>query len=246
MDVEQIKSERLFEAISRQIGEQIHSGRLKAGEKLPNERELASRFAVSRHALREALRSLESIGQLEFRKGATGGAFVVSGNPEPLAKIMQGMVNAGGVRIEHLTEARLAIETSIIVLACQTANEADLQALDQNVDDAERETLAGNLKAKSQLNIEFHVRLAELTGNPILIMMMKSLMSLLRDLIAEVGSVTSIDVIASRRRFLRHLHNRNVSKATAEMERHLTTLHEHYIAVSKRSRATRGRNHGRQ
>ena len=129
VDVEQIKSERLFEAISRQIGEQIHSGRLKPGEKLPNERELAARFAVSRHALREALRSLESIGQLEFRKGATGGAFVASGNPQPLAKIMQGMVDAGGVRIEHLTEARLAIETAVIALACHIADEADFRAL---------------------------------------------------------------------------------------------------------------------
>jgi hypothetical protein len=77
-------------------------------------------------------------------------------------------------------------------------------------------------------------------------MMMKSLMSLLRDLISELGSVTSVDVIASRRRFLKHLHNRNVTKATAEMERHLAILHEHYITISTRARAKRGRNHGRQ
>ena len=71
-------------------------------------------------------------------------------------------------------------------------------------------------------------------------------MSLLRDLISEVGSVTSIDVIASRRRFLKHLHDRNVAKATAEMKRHLAVLHQHYVTISKRPRSKRGRNHGRQ
>lgn len=236
MQVEAVKTERVFEAISRQIGENIQSGRLKAGEKLPNERELAARFAVSRHAVREALRSLESIGQLEFRKGATGGAFVVSGSAQPLTKIVQGMVAVGGVRIEHLTQARLAIETSVIRLAIESAKKEDLRTLEANVNAAEKATIAGDLNAKSELNINFHVRLAEITHNPILVMMMTSLMDLLRDLIADVGSVTTVDVIASRRRFLEHFRNHEIETAVAEMRDHLQTLHRHYLAVWRRTR----------
>jgi GntR family transcriptional regulator, transcriptional repressor for pyruvate dehydrogenase complex len=244
MSFEAVKTTRLFEEISRQIGEQIHSGKLKAGEKLPNERELAVNFAVSRHAVREALRSLESIGQLEFKKGATGGAFVAKGNPQPFTKIMRGMVEVGGITLEQLTEARLAVESSVIAVACARAVEADLKALDTNVESAERETLAGNLAVKTSLNVEFHVLLAELTGNPILIMMMKSLINILLDFISEVGSVMGVDVIKSRRRFLKHMRGRNTAKAVHEMEQHLRVLHDHYIRAANKKLRNRGRANG--
>jgi GntR family transcriptional regulator, transcriptional repressor for pyruvate dehydrogenase complex len=241
MSFDAVKTTRLFEEISRQIGGQIHSGELKAGEKLPNERELATTLAVSRHALREALRSLESIGQLEFKKGATGGAFVARGNPQPFTKIMRGMIEIGGITLEQLTEARLAIESSVIAVACERADEADFRALDANIDAAERETLAGNLAVKTKLNVEFHVLLAELTGNPILTMMMKSLMNILLDFINEVGSVMGVDVIKSRRKFLKLLRGRNVAKAVEEMEQHLNVLHEHYIRAANKKLKKKGR-----
>jgi DNA-binding FadR family transcriptional regulator len=246
MTFEAVKSTRLFEEISRQIGEQIRSGQLRAGEKLPNERDLAATFAVSRHAVREALRSLESIGQLEFKKGATGGAFVAKDNPQPFTKIMRGMFEVGGISLEQLTEARLAIESAVIAVVGALPAGADLSVLHANVEAAERETRAGNLALKTGLNVEFHVLLAELTGNPILIMMMKSLMNILLDFINEFGSVMGVDVIDSRRRFLEHLADHDVGSAVQEMERHLKTLHLHYIRAAKKKLGKSGAANGKQ
>lgn len=224
-----VKSMRLFEEVSRQIGQQIQSGKLSPGEKLPNERDLASTFAVSRHVVREALRSLESLGQIELRKGAAGGAFVANGGPQPLTKIMQGMVAVGGVGLAQLTEARLAIESAVIRAAHRVATETGLAVLDANIDEAERQTLAGNSALKTQTNVQFHILIAEMTGNPILIMMMKSLMSILTEFIVEFGSVMGVDVIQSRRRFMKHMRSRNVERAVDDMERHLKVLHQHYL-----------------
>jgi GntR family transcriptional regulator, transcriptional repressor for pyruvate dehydrogenase complex len=238
------KTTRLFEEISRQIGEQIQSGVLSAGEKLPNERDLASTFAVSRHVVREALRSLESIGQLELKKGAAGGAFIAKSNAQPLTKIMRGMFAVGGVTLAQLTEARLAVESAVIKVACEFASEADLGALEANIEEAERETLAGNLAIKTRLNVEFHLLLAGLTGNPILIMVMKSLMSILTEFIAEVGSVMGVDVIKSRRRFIKHLRARNPAQAVKEMEQHLKLLHQHYLNAASKKLDRRGKLHG--
>ncbi len=239
-----VKSTRLFEEVSRQIGAQIQSGKLSAGEKLPNERELASSFSVSRHVVREALRSLESLGQIELRKGAAGGAFVAKGDPQPFTKIMQGMVDVGGVDLAQLTEARLAIESAVIKVACEVAEEPQLAALDANIDEAERETLAGNLAVKTRINVQFHVLVAELTGNPVLIMMMKSLMSILSDFIAEFGSVMGVDVIRSRRRFMKHLRARDTAGAVNEMEQHLTVLHQHYLDAAAKKTRKRGKLNG--
>ncbi len=244
MDFTIVKSMRLFEEVSRQIGEQIQSGKLLPGEKLPNERDLASSFAVSRHVVREALRSLESLGQIELRKGAAGGAFVASGSPQPLTRIMQGMVAVGGVDLAQLTAARLAIESAVIRAALDVADEAGLALLDANIDEAERQTLAGNLALKTQINVQFHVLVAEMTGNPILIMMMKSLMSILGDFIVEFGSVMGVDVIQSRRRFMKHLRAGNAERAVGEMERHLKILHQHYLEAAAKARKKRGKLNG--
>ncbi|MFB6451315.1 FadR/GntR family transcriptional regulator [Bradyrhizobium tunisiense] len=241
MNFSMIKSARLFEEVSRQIGEQIQSGRLSPGGKLPNERELASTLAVSRHVVREALRSLESLGQIELRKGAAGGAFVVTGGPQPLTKIMRSMVAVGGIDLAQLTEARLAIESAVIRVAIEAADEAGIAALEANIDDAERQTLAGNLALKTQTNVQFHILVAELTRNPILIMMMKSLMNILSDFIAEFGSVMGVDVIRSRRRFMKHMRAGNPELAVGEMERHLKILHQHYLDAAKKAQKKRGK-----
>ena len=157
---------------------------------------------------------------------------------------MRGMVEVGGITLVQLTDARLAIESAVVKVACDIADEADLSALEANIGEAERETLAGNLATKTQLNVQFHILLAELTGNPILIMVMKSLMNILMDFIAEVGSVMGVDVIKSRRRFMKHLRARNSAQAVKEMEQHLKVLHQHYLKAAIRKLKRQGKPNG--
>jgi DNA-binding transcriptional MocR family regulator len=65
---------RTFENIQGHILDQIRSGKVKPGDRLQPERELASSLGVGRSAVREALRSLEMSGVLRFKRGAGGGA----------------------------------------------------------------------------------------------------------------------------------------------------------------------------
>jgi DNA-binding FadR family transcriptional regulator len=64
---------RVSQVIVDQIRLLIHQGRLTPGDRLPSERELCSRFGVSRVTVREALRVLEAGGLVEIRS-AHGGA----------------------------------------------------------------------------------------------------------------------------------------------------------------------------
>src|SRR3546814_15223770 len=64
---------RMFEAIAGKILEQIRSGQLETGDRLPPERELAAHIGVGRSAVREALRSLEVAGGVSGRRGKGGG-----------------------------------------------------------------------------------------------------------------------------------------------------------------------------
>jgi DNA-binding FadR family transcriptional regulator len=64
MELAPIKSTRIYEEIVRQVKAMIGEGRLKGGDRLPPERDLAEKFVVSRTSVREALRALESLGRL--------------------------------------------------------------------------------------------------------------------------------------------------------------------------------------
>lgn len=227
-----VKTQRTFEGISSQISGQIRSGALRVGDRLPNEREMAKTLAVSRHAVREALRALESVGLIELRKGASGGAFIAQGRPDAMADVMRGMLYVGGISLGQLTEARLWIESLVVRAACERADDAAFEALEENVRRAEAETRAGNLVEKTRLNIEFHTLLAASTGNPLLTVVMSSMMSVLREFAGHIGSVMEMSVIHSRRRLLKHMRARNPSKAVAEMGRHLTVLDGHYRDVA--------------
>src|SRR5258708_20009789 len=76
-----IKPKRVFEEICERIRNELSSGALRPGDKLPPERELAEQFGVSRTAVREAFRSLERSGLIGLQKGAKGGAFILQSNP---------------------------------------------------------------------------------------------------------------------------------------------------------------------
>lgn len=75
-DAPATKSVRAFDKVANAIRGQIKEGRLKTGDRLANERDLAEQFSVSRSTVREALRSLENGGLLTLRRGPGGGAFV--------------------------------------------------------------------------------------------------------------------------------------------------------------------------
>ena len=69
MDLTPIRTKRLYEEIVEQIRLLIADGKLKPGDKLLAERELADRFQVSRASVREAIRTLEMLGVIDIRPG---------------------------------------------------------------------------------------------------------------------------------------------------------------------------------
>src|SRR5258708_6002164 len=120
---------RAFEDIARQIREELSRGRLRPGDRLPAERELAVQFGVSRNTLREALRSLEIAGLITLRKGAAGGAFINDTNGDTVVTSIKDMFSLGAVTTEQITQARISVESAIIRAACEVHTAADLTKL---------------------------------------------------------------------------------------------------------------------
>lgn len=230
-DFAPVRAERTFEIIANKVRDQIRDGKLRTGDKLPPEREMAQQLGTSRNALREALRSLEHAGLISLHKGARGGAFITDGNPSAVAQSMEDLMHLGGINLANVTEARLAIETAIVEIAAAKGTTAAFEALDRNIDKVEELTQARDMDAKAALNMEFHVLLAEATGNPVLVLMMRTLMDLLRSVHRPITVEDTVDIIKSRRRFMRLLRGRQATAAAAEMKDHLSRLHNLFSRI---------------
>jgi DNA-binding FadR family transcriptional regulator len=159
MDLPVLKTQRLYQQISGLLVAHIRAGRFPPGQVLPAERDLARQLGVSRSSVREALIALEISGWVEIRVG--NGVFVRSPLPDTAAA-----PSIDDVSAEDLLKARQVIEGELAMLAATAATEAQLQALAEL---ARRmgQTLTDN-QAFHALDMQFHVRIAEMTGNPLL------------------------------------------------------------------------------
>jgi GntR family transcriptional repressor for pyruvate dehydrogenase complex len=173
--VEPIKSTRIYEEIVRQVKAMIAEGRLKSGDQLPPERELAEKFLVSRTSVREALRALESLGLIEIRPGE--GTFVrevsVESLIQPLALVMASQREAIG----ELFEARRLIEPLIAGLAAARATADDLHEMERILEEQAKEVAAGRTGLAQ--DAQFHAALAAAAHNRAITRILGALIDLL-------------------------------------------------------------------
>jgi GntR family transcriptional repressor for pyruvate dehydrogenase complex len=225
-----VQTRRAFEEVAIQIREQLTKGALKPGDRLPSERELAEQFSLSRNTVREALRSLEMSGILEFRKGATGGAFVREGHSDAVVSGFSDLFRMGVIKPEDLIEARRIVGVEVTRLACQRATEADLDELERNVAESEAALEAEDVPRRVEINLAFHALVARAAKNPVLVILVDALIEVQSKLLQVLTPTSGTKVIQSRKRLLRHLRARDEDAAVREMQAHLTALQRHYLA----------------
>jgi GntR family transcriptional regulator, transcriptional repressor for pyruvate dehydrogenase complex len=171
-------SQTLSQKIERKIEEAIRQKKLTPGTKLPSERELGESFAVSRTALREALRRLSARGLITVRKGS--GMIVTELKTEDAIKSLNLYYDLkfdSGL-ISQIIEVRRLFEPEIARLASQNRTGADLELLKENIADLTR-CDPDNTQLEVDLINRFHMNLSKATGNPIIQITMEPVYSLL-------------------------------------------------------------------
>ncbi len=164
-DWEPVLRVRTYEQVMAQIEERILDGRLKAGDHLPSERDLAISLGVSRPSLRESLRVLEALGVVDIRRGGgpDGGAVLLASPGEGFQNLLRLQIALGHFSGSDVVQTRIALEAwSCAEAAYRHSDEdiADLTGILDRMDDPTIETHEFN-----RLDTAFHVRIAESTGN---------------------------------------------------------------------------------
>jgi len=158
-----IKQVRVSEEVAEQLKELILSGHLKAGDKLPPERDLAEKFEVSRLAVREALRSLQGAGFVSARQGSGGGVFVTDLTFEQLTNAYLDLFVADKISIPELLELRLLVEPRVALSAAKRITPYHAEQLRQAIE-TEGLPISG-LMEDIDRKMRVHLILAEMCGN---------------------------------------------------------------------------------
>ncbi len=160
---------RAYEFVAHELLVLILSGRFRAGDRLPAERELASHFGVSRPTIRHALGTLASHGLVETRLGS--GTFVV-GPPDDAAGA-DAPPEAESTR--EIMETRLAVEVAAARLAARrSGNGAEQLELMRAIVEA-IERVADRALFPTEVDLAFHRAVVQMTGNPFLAELMAPL-----------------------------------------------------------------------
>lgn len=243
---ETVKPNKVSEHIIEQIRKAIFEGQLKPGDKLPSERELVENFKVSKATLREAIRSLEVLGFLEIRKGASGGSFVTEVDMEKARDCFTNFLHFKNLSLKDLSEVRLLLEPHIAEKAALGINEEDLKRLEELLRECDY-VLKHDIPIESRKNeVEFHRIIASVTGNPILMFILDFVENLLIDTkeILQPSREFSQKVQKAHRRIYKALLERNGKKARAEMVKHVREVEQDLVALQKERRIEELNFHG--
>ena len=173
-----IQSERLYEQIVEQIKQQILTGVLKVGDRLPPERELADQFRVSRTAVREAVKALQEKGLIEVQPGR--GTFVTDGITKVATQSL-GLLMRLGSRdsFADLVELRGIIEPEMAALAATRLTHEHIAALQEAVETMD--AALHNMDAYIAADDNFHQIIAQATQNKLISSLLDPIVGLLHE-----------------------------------------------------------------
>jgi DNA-binding FadR family transcriptional regulator len=226
MPFQVIEAQRLYHQVAEQIGKLIQSGEFREGDRLPPERELAKQLGVSRPVVREAMIALEIAGLVDVRGGA--GTFVRRTRAD-VGSVLAAATDPGPSPFD-LIAARRMLEGEIAHAAAQTVTDAGLRSLTEAIDVMRRDIESG--KDTRQSDRLFHVRVAELTGNAVLVNLVDGLwahmLAPLFDVLGRHAGLRGEDrmTVADHEKIVQALARRDPATAREAMRGHLAHVEQ--------------------
>jgi GntR family transcriptional regulator, transcriptional repressor for pyruvate dehydrogenase complex len=166
--------------IAGELRLQIQTGALQSGDRLPGHRELAASYEVSLGSAREAISILIGDGLVETRHGR--GTFVA----EESRLSMRSAAPVGRREVEELIEARELIGLQVVAMAAERASADDVRRLREAT--ARMQEVVADADTYPDVEVAFHLLLAEAAGNRFLRAALEQLAAVIRNDVAVAAS----------------------------------------------------------
>lgn len=219
-----VERSALPDQIAERILQMITDRELRPGDKLPPERDLSAMMNVGRPALREALRALSLMNIIEIRQGT--GAYVTQLDTAQLVQHLDFVFSLNDAAIMDLFDARKIVEAGIAELAAQRTTDEDIALLEACLQKSADSAHDPELFLHADL--ELHVLIATIAGNPILMRFIESIHQLglaSRRRTGRLGGVID-QSMSDHHRIIEALKARDPQAAREAMLAHLGNVEE--------------------
>jgi GntR family transcriptional regulator, transcriptional repressor for pyruvate dehydrogenase complex len=222
-DFEVVRRNKVYEEVAKQI-ERLILKKLKPGDKLPSERELAELLQVSRSSIRDAIRGLELMGVVEPRQGA--GTIVRELSVEPLVNPFANALKRRQELVSELLDFRKMLEPPLAARAATHASVDEISEMEEILQRQEGKLSKG--EAAIAEDAEFHYSIALASGNSVVLKVIDILMDLLRDTRERSLQLKGRPQksLAGHRRILAAIKRRDAEAAKSAMRRHIEDVEE--------------------
>ena len=230
------RKNRVYHHIFEELQQRIRRGDWLPGERMPSIAQFAREFRVGAGSVREALRSLQSIGLVNIEHGS--GVYVVGTRPS--TELSSHFQNVGDGLILALAETRRILEPELASLAAERATDEELTEIKNLVEQMETASQQGMDFA--DLDVQFHRQIAHAARNPILYQTMEGV----SDLFLESRRAILLDPDALLRALRYHaliadaLRDRNAPQARLLMQGHMNSMSDEVVASEARKHTVDG------
>ncbi|MGB9860312.1 MAG: FadR/GntR family transcriptional regulator, partial [Moorellaceae bacterium] len=217
----------VYHRVVDEIKNRIFEGRLKPGDKLPAERELAEMLGVSRTSVREALKMLAAEGLVNIKHGQ--GVFIAEQDPDAYLQQFAKRIFVSPRVIKDLFEIRKVLEPVAAMWVAQRAGEQEISKLADLIRQTKEQLgklKSGRLSLLASHDSQFHYDLARATGNSVLVRIVESLLDLLADSRSQTLSIPGRGEasVTEHEAIVEALLQRDANAAAAAMLRHLENV----------------------
>ena len=225
MPFQEINSEKLSKSVVRQVEQLILRGILRPGERLPSERELAEKLAVSRPSLREALSELQGSGLLTSRAGA--GIFVAEVLGSAFSPALMRLFGTHDEAVYDYLAFRKDLEGLAAERAARVGSNTDLKVINAIYVKMEAAQSKRSSDEEARLDAQFHMSICEAGHNVVMLHMMRSMYELLQTGVFYNRQATfrqrsgRSELLGQHRAINEALQARDPEAARAEVHNHL-------------------------
>jgi GntR family transcriptional repressor for pyruvate dehydrogenase complex len=224
MDMTAIRKTSTADEVFRVLHDLIVSGDLKPGDRLPTQSQLSEQLSVSRNTVREAIHKLTAMGLITGKPGV--GMTVQVSTPARYVGSLSSHLLLDSATVKEFLEARLYMEKISVRLAVLRATPGDIADLRGLIDRQKIASKDNDIDQFNDLDAEFHLKLAKLGRNEVLVKFLETIRDLLRRFISEVNLLPGAmrQAINFHSEIMDFIADKNVASAESSMVEHLHSV----------------------
>lgn len=221
---------RAYQAVQQALEEAIMSGALEPGQPLPTETELAERFGVTRHTVREGMRALEQSGLVKRDAGRR--LHVTRPKHDALASQSSRALLMQQVSFRELWQVASQLEVLAMDLLADRINDVFIEQLEANV--AATAAMLDEGRSIIAFDVEFHALIAHATGNRVLLLSREPVSQLFYPSLDRLFmhprtcAHSPRRLLEAHREILAGLRDNDLPRARLWMERHMADFKRGY------------------